>query len=59
MKLTLEVDDLSMLNWIIEASHQKHDDCMGHAGGALALGKGGVTSIFRGQKTNAKRLIET
>ena len=37
MKLTLEVDNLSTLNWFIDASHQVHDDCKGHTGGALTL----------------------
>ena len=35
MKLTLEVDTLSTLNWCIDASHQVHDNCKGHTGGAL------------------------
>ena len=59
MKLTLEVDDLSMINWFIDASHQVHDDCKGHTGGAMTMGKGAITSISRGQKTNTKSSTET
>ena len=59
MKLTLEVDNLSTFNWFINASHQVHDDCKGHTGGALTLGKGATTSICRGEKTNTKSSTET
>ena len=45
MKLTLEIDNLSTLNWVIDASHQVYDDYKGHTGGALTLGKGAATSI--------------
>ena len=50
MKLTLEVDKLSTLNWCIDASHQRHNEYKGHTGGALTLGKGAVKSICRGVK---------
>ena len=59
MKLTLEVESLSTLNWFIDTSYQVHDDCKGHTGGTLTLGKGTTTSIYRGQKTNTKSSTET
>ena len=59
MKLTLEVDTLSTLNWFIDASHQVYDDCKGHTGGALTLGKGATASIYRGQKMNTESSTET
>ena len=49
MKLTLEVNNLSMLNWFIDASHKVHDDCEGHTGGALTLGKGAATRYTEGK----------
>ena len=58
MKLTLEVDKLSTLNWCIDASHQRHKDYKGHTGGALTLGKGDMDSICRGQKINTKSSTE-
>ena len=48
MKLTLEVDKLSTLDWCIDASHQIQKDYKGHTGGALILGKGAMNSICRG-----------
>ena len=59
MKLTPEVDNLSTLNWFIDVWHQVHDECKGHTGGALTLGKGATISICRGQKTNTKSSTET
>ena len=59
MKLTLEVDNLSSLNCFIDALHQVHNDCKGHTGGALTLGKGAATSICRGHQTNTKNPTET
>ena len=50
MKLTLEVDNLSTLNWFIDTSHQVHDNCKGHTGGALTLGKGWRPICAEGRK---------
>ena len=58
LKVTLEIDNLSRLNWFIDASHQVHDDYKGHTEGALTLGKGAATSICRGQNTNTKSSTE-
>merc|ERR1712194_658146 len=54
MKLTLEVDNLSTLNWFIDASHQVHDDCKGHTGGALTLGKGKRPAYAEGRRQTPK-----
>jgi hypothetical protein len=59
MKLTLKVDSLSILNWFIDSSHQIHDDCKGHTGAGLTLGKGAVLSKSGGQKGNTKSTAET
>ena len=59
MKLTLKVDSLHILNWFIDASHQIHDDCKGHTGAGLTLGKGAVLSKSGRQKGNTKSTAET
>ena len=59
VNLTLEVYNLSTLNWLIGASHQVHENCKGHTGGALTPGKGVATSSCRGQKPNTKSSTET
>ena len=59
MKLTLRVDSMSILNWFIDSSHQVHEDCKGHTGGALTLGKGAVLSKSMGQKINTKSSSES
>ena len=59
MKLTLGVDSLSILNWFIDSAHQVHEDCKGHTGGALTLGKEAVLSKSAGQNINTKRFPES
>ena len=59
MKVRLEVDNLSMINWCIDASHQVHDNYKRHRVGAMTFGKGAVTGIVRGQNKNAKSSTET
>ena len=54
MKLTLEVDNLGTVHWLVDASDNTHDDCKGHTGGALTLGKGAVISKSAKQKLNTK-----
>ena len=39
--------------------HQVHEDCKGHIGGALILGRGAVLSKLAGQKINTNSLSET
>ena len=58
MKLTLEVEDLNILNWFIDTSCQVHNDCKEHKGGTLTLGKGAVTSTCKGKQTNTKSSTE-
>ena len=59
MKLTLKVDSMNIMNWFIYSSHQIHEDCKGHTGAALTLGKGAVLSKAGGQKGNTKSTAET
>ena len=52
MKLTLEVDILTMNNWFIDVSHQVRDNFNGRTGGIMTLEKGIVAIILMGQNTN-------
>ena len=45
MKLTLSVDNMSILNWFVDASHITHMECKGHVGIAMTLGKGAVIIV--------------
>ena len=59
MKLTLEVDNLSILKWWIDASHNVHMDCRGHTGTMFSLGRGAVLSSSMKQKMNTKSSTES
>ena len=59
MKLTLSVDNMSIVNWFLYASHMTHMDCKGHVGGAMTLGKRAVISVSVKVKSNTKSSTET
>ena len=59
MKLTLQVDNLHVINWFIDTSHQMQKYAKGQTGGAFTLGKGAVTDYSRGQNTNTRSSTET
>jgi len=59
MKLTLEVENLSILKWWIDASHNVHMDCRGHTGTMFSLGKGAALSSSSKQKLNTKSSTES
>jgi hypothetical protein len=59
MKLTLSVDNLSVIKWWVDASDRTHMDCKGHSGYAMSLGKGAVVSYSKKQKINTKSSTET
>ena len=52
VKLTLEVNDLRVIEWWVDASYTTHDDFKGHSGGMMSLGKGATTSASNKQKIN-------
>jgi hypothetical protein len=59
LKLTISADSLSILQWYIDASHQIHDDCKGHMGALLTLGKGATLSSLNKHKINTKSSTES
>ncbi len=44
LKLTLSIENLGMLKWYVDGSHNVHWDCKGHGGAVFKLGKGTTTS---------------
>ena len=42
LKLTLIVGDISVVKWLIYASDVVQEDCQGHTGAMMSLGKGEV-----------------
>ena len=59
MKLVLEIDGMGVLNWLIDSSHQCHDNCKGKTGAGMTMGKGAILSGSVGQKSNTKSSTET
>ena len=45
MKLTLSVDEMSVIRWWVDASYNAHEDCLGQTGALVSLGKGAVISF--------------
>jgi hypothetical protein len=54
LKLTLSVDDMSIIKWWIDASYATHEDCKGHRGALMSLGKGAVTSTSNKHKIQGR-----
>ena len=59
LHLRLRIDSLSHILWYIDGSHQTHDDCRGHTGGLMTLGRGAICSSSRKQCINIKSSTET
>ncbi len=59
LKLCISVDDLGMLKWYVDRSHNVHWDCKDHAGTMFTLGQGAVTSYLRKVKFNTKSSTKT
>ena len=47
MVLKLTIEDLAIIKWWIDGSHNAHPDCKGHTGAMMSLGKGAVASYSR------------
>ena len=59
MKLTLEVNNLGVIKWWVDASHNVHEDCRGHTGALMTLGKGAAISGSWKHKLNTKSSTES
>ena len=61
MKLMLSASDLVNIRWWVDASYNVHDDCKGHTGGMVVVGKegkGAPLSTCRKQKLNVRSSCE-
>ena len=59
LTLRPSADNLSIIQWYVDASHQTHDDCKGHTGAFLTFGAGATMSSSIKQKINTKSSTET
>ena len=57
--LTLGIDDVRILKWMVDSSHAVHDDFKGHTGGCLSWGIGSPISISQKQKLNSRSSTES
>ena len=58
MKPTIRNNSLSILKWWVDVSYNKHDNCKGHNGAIMTLGKGTVIGMSNKKKSNVKISIE-
>jgi hypothetical protein len=59
LKSKLSINNLGMLKWYVDGSHNVHWDCKGHGGGVITMGKGEMSSYSRKMKVNTQSLTET
>ncbi len=59
MKLNFATDNLTTICWWVDASHVVHEDCHGHTGAMMSLGKGVAISFSNKQKINTKSSTES
>jgi hypothetical protein len=59
LKLNMSVDDLGLLKWYADASHNVHWDCKRHGGAMFTLRKGVTSSYSRKVKLRTCSLTET
>jgi hypothetical protein len=59
LPLILRADNLNVIKWWVDASFTTHDDCRGHTGGAMSLGKGSITGASKKQKINTQSSTES
>ena len=58
LSLTLEADDMTVIQWWIDASFAPHPNGRSHTGAALSFGKGSVYSMSSKQKLNTRSSTE-
>ena len=59
LTLNLSVDNLGVLKWFVDGSHNVHWDCKGHGGAMFTLGKGAATSYSQKIKLNTRSSTKT
>jgi hypothetical protein len=59
MKLNLSANNLTTIQWWVDASHATHDNCRGLMGAIMSLGKGATISFSNKLKIATKSLTES
>jgi len=59
LRLKISVEDLGILKWYVDGSHNTHWDCKGHGGAMFTMGKGATSSYSRKVKLNTRSSTET
>jgi hypothetical protein len=59
LKLRLSVENLGMLKWYVNGSHNVHPDCRGHRGALFSMGNGATTSYLMKLKLNTQSSTES
>jgi hypothetical protein len=59
MKLNLSANNLTTIQWWVNTSYTTHDDCQGHMGAMMSLGKGATISFSNKLKVNTKSSTES
>jgi hypothetical protein len=54
MKLNLSANNLTTICWWVDASHATYDNCHGHMGAMMSLGKGATISFSNKLKIATK-----
>jgi hypothetical protein len=58
LPLILRADRLNIIKWWVDASFATHDDCRGHTGAPMSLGKGPIIGMSKKQKINTRSSTE-
>jgi hypothetical protein len=58
MVLTLSVENMKCVKWMVDASFAVHPDFKSHTGGTMSMGRGAIQSVSRKQKLNTKSSTE-
>jgi hypothetical protein len=59
LKLNLSIENLGVLKWFVDGSHNVNWDCKGHGGAMFTMGKGATSSYSRKVKLNTRSSTET
>ena len=59
LKLKISVEDLGILKWYVDGSHNTHWDCKGHGGAMFTMGKGATSSYLQKVKLNPRSSTQT
>ena len=59
MKLRLTIEDLAIIKWWINGSHNVHPDMRGHTGGMMRLVEGAIVTYLPKHKINTQSSTES